>query len=135
MSIEDNKALVLKACQYLSDRQLPSLFALIHMDGSWSIPYRSDMFAYGGFKDKTTFSAVLTQFLAGFTSFSFTVIGIVAEGDRVAVEARSEGVGPGTAVYKNVYNMIFTIKNGMLHTVREFFDPFEVAAYVAQCPK
>lgn len=134
MSIEANKALVLKACQYLSDRNLPALFDLIHDDGSWTVPYLPERFAFAGFRDKAGVSELLTSFLGGFHRFSYTVTAITAEGDRVAVEAKSEGEGPGTATYENIYNMIFFIKDGKLHTVREYFDPFRVLAYVEQIP-
>ncbi len=66
--------------------------------------------------------------MSGFTEFSFEVTGIAAEGDRVAVEAKSSGVGPGSATYKNIYNFIFEMKDGKIYAAREYFDPFEVLA-------
>lgn len=132
MSIEDNKALVLRACQHISDRNLPALFDLIDDKGSWTVPYRADRFEFGGFRDKAGLLALFTQFFGGFDRFSFTVTTITAEDDRVAIEARSSGTGPGSAQYENVYNLIFVVKDGKLHTVREYFDPFQVIAYVEQ---
>ena len=132
MSIETNKKLVQQVYDYLSTRNLPALFALIHEEGSWSVPYRPDMFQFAGFRDKQGVSELLTNFLSGFDKFSFKVEIMTAEDDRVAVEARSEGVGPGAARYENVYNMIFIVKDGKLYTVREYFDPFQVVAYVNQ---
>lgn len=132
MSSEANKALVLQACQYLNDINLPALFDLIHEDGSWSIPYDPASFAFGGYKDKAAVSATLTQFLGTFSTFEYLVDSIVADGDRVSIEAHSHGVGPGGAKYSNVYCKTFLIKDGKLHTVREFFDPFRVLSYVAQ---
>ena len=38
MTIETNKALVRRACQTISERNLPGLLALIHDPGSWSVP-------------------------------------------------------------------------------------------------
>lgn len=134
MSAQENKEIVLKACQYLSERNLPALFDMIHEDGSWSVPYRSDRFQFGGFRDKAGVCELLTGFLGGFQEFSFTVTSITAEDDRVAIEAKSQGVGPGTARYENVYIIIFFLKDGKLHTVREFFDPFQALAYVEQIP-
>jgi ketosteroid isomerase-like protein len=134
MSIEDNKAIVRRALQHLSDRNLPALFDAIHDEGSWSVPFRSDRFAFGGFKDKAGVCDLLTHFLGGFSSFSMTIQNLTAEDDRVVCEAVSEGVGPGTAQYKNNYILIFFIKDAKLHTVREYFDPFNVLAYVEQIP-
>ncbi len=134
MSVEQNKATVLSACLYLSDRNLPALFDLIHEKGSWSVPYRPDRFLYGGYRDKRGICELLTGFLGGFETFSFLVNNITAEGDRVVVEARSSGTGPGTAKYENKYIIFFQLEDGKLHTVREYFDPFQVLAYVEQMP-
>lgn len=134
MSIEANKRLVLTACKYLGDCDLPALFDLIHEDGSWSIPFRSDRFQFGGFRDKPAFIETLTGFLGGFERFSFEVINITAEEERVIIEAKSSGLGPGDAEYENNYLMIFFVRDGKLHTVREYFDPFNVLAYIEQWP-
>ena len=134
MTSPRNKALVIEALRHLSDRNLPALFDLIHEGGSWSVPFRADRFAFGGFRDKAGIMELLTGFLGGFESFSFTVDNATAEDDRVVVEARSEGVGPGTARYVNNYLLIFFVRDGKLHTVREYFDPFQVHAYVEQWP-
>jgi uncharacterized protein len=135
MSAEDNKALVLRALRLLSERKVSELAELIHDEGLWSIPYRTDMFPYAGDKNKAAECAMLRQFLSGFDKFSFSVTSVIAESDRVAVEARSKGSGPGLAEYANTYNMSFVIKDGKLHTVREYLDPFQVTAYVAQMQK
>jgi uncharacterized protein len=132
MSAEENKVLVLRACQLISDRNITALAELIHEDGSWSIPYRTDMFPYAGQKNKEAECAMLRQFLGGFDKFFFSVTSVVAEGDRVAAEVQSKGTGPGTAEYANIYHMIFIIKDQKIHTVREYLDPFQVTAYVAQ---
>lgn len=134
MTAATNKALVLEAIRHLSERNLPELFSLIHEDGSWSVPFRSDRFAFGGYRDKTGIMELLTGFLGGFDSFAFTVDNATAEDDRVVIEAHSEGVGPGGARYKNNYLLIFFVQDDCLHTVREYFDPFEVNAYVEQWP-
>ncbi len=132
MTATQNKALVMDAMRHLNDRDLPALFDLIHEEGSWSVPFRSDRFAFGGFRDKAGIMELLTSFLGSFESFSFTVDNATAEADRVVVEARSEGVGPCSARYRNNYLLIFFVRDGKLHTVREYFDPFEVNAYVEQ---
>jgi len=135
MSIQENKALVLKALQLLGDRDLPALFDLIHEDGSWSVPFDPARFQFGGYRDKPGIIELLTGFLGGFDSFSFVVDNATAEEERVVVEAHSEGVGPAGARYHNNYILIFFIKDGKLHTVREYFDPFKVYAYIEQFPQ
>ncbi len=125
---------VIEVARHLSERNLTELFALLHEDGSWSVPFRGDRFAFGGYRDKPGIMELLTGFLGGFDSFSFTVDNATAEDDRVVIEARSAGVGPGGARYENNYLLIFFVRDGKVHTVREYFDPFQVNAYVEQWP-
>jgi uncharacterized protein len=134
MTITENKALVLRAFDLLGKRDLPELFALIHEEGSWSVPFDTERFQFAGFRDKAGIIELLTGFLGGFDSFSFTVQNMTAEEDRVVVEAVSEGVGPAGAQYRNNYILIVFVRDGQLHTVREYFDPFKVLAYVKQIP-
>ncbi|SDG20177.1 nuclear transport factor 2 family protein [Epilithonimonas hungarica] len=133
--IEKNKEIVRKAAQYLNDRSVDKLLDLLgDAEGSWSIPFRSDKFSFGGFKDKAAFREIISGFLGGFSEFKFEIKNLTAEEDRVVMEAESQGKGPGSASYKNNYLLIFFIKNGKIHTVRERFDPFEVLEYVSQFP-
>jgi uncharacterized protein len=132
MSHLDNKTLVLTALRHLSDRDLPALFDLVHENGSWSVPYRSDRFPFGGTWGKEAMREILTSFQSGFDLFAVRVTSATAEEDRVAVEAVAEGEGPDKAVYRNVFSFLVYVKDGKLHTIREFFDPFEIQAYVEQ---
>ena len=134
MSISENKALVHRAFELLGKRDLPALLALIHEEGSWSVPFDPARFQFGGFRDKAGVMELLTGFLGGFDSFSFTVQNATAEDDRVVVEAVSEAVGPAGVQYRNNYILIVFVRDRKLHTVREYFDPFRVLAYVEQIP-
>lgn len=135
MSIDQNKALVAAACRHLNDRNLDALFAGFHEEGSWTLPFRADRFAFAGCHSKQGMRELLDGFLGGFRRFSFDILGMIAEDDRVFVQGRSEGEGPGEARYANTYHLLFIIKDGMVHTVREFFDPYEVDAYIAGFPQ
>src|SRR3546814_19235845 len=75
MSISENKALVLRAFELLGKRDLPALFALIHEEGSWSVPFDPARFQFGGFRDK----AGVMELLTGLDRKS------VVEGKRVSV--------------------------------------------------
>src|SRR3546814_934865 len=71
MSISENKALVLRAFELLGKRDLPALFALIHEEGSWSVPFDPARFQFGGFRDKAGVMELLTGFLGGFGKLLF----------------------------------------------------------------
>lgn len=51
-----------------------------------------------------------------------TVIGTVAEGDRVAVEAVSRGELKNGKVYEQEYHVLMTIRDGRIVVAREYMD-------------
>lgn len=54
------------------------------------------------------------------------VPGVTAERDKVAVEALSHGTHKGRA-YENRYHFLFTIRNGLIHEVKEYNDTQHLA--------
>ena len=56
------------------------------------------------------------------------IVGMVAEGDTVAAEVRSE-MHFGDRVYANEYHDLFVIRDGLIVHGREYFDTGKVAAF------
>ncbi|HEV2560296.1 MAG TPA: nuclear transport factor 2 family protein [Microvirga sp.] len=56
-----------------------------------------------------------------------TVIGRVAEGDKVAAEIRSHADLADGRVYENQYHMLFTIRHGKNVEVKEYPDTLLIA--------
>ena len=52
----------------------------------------------------------------------FTVTGMVAEGDKVAVEALSEGEHVSGRTYRNEYHFLFELREGKLKRLKEYMD-------------
>lgn len=53
---------------------------------------------------------------------SFTIDALTAEGERVAVEAHSEGRHVSGAIYSNDYHFLFVFRDGKLALLREYMD-------------
>lgn len=132
VTVEENRRVVLDACERIDQRNFPALFDLMADNGTWTYPIRSDRFRDGGRKDKTDAQATLEGFLNSFVEFSFVVRSVTAENDRVAIEATAHGVGPEGVEYTNNPLLMFRLENGKLAEVTEALDPFEVLAYVEQ---
>jgi len=64
-------------------------------------------------------SGVLQAFPQGIT---FTITGITAEGERVAVEAVCDGVHASGKRYQNEYHFLFIFRDGKLVTLKEYMD-------------
>ena len=56
----------------------------------------------------------------------FTVLGMVAEGEKVAVEAESQGEHISGQTYTNEYHFLFEFKNGELIKLKEYMDTEQV---------
>jgi uncharacterized protein (TIGR02246 family) len=63
--------------------------------------------------------AVLESFPEG---LQFNILGMTAEGERVAVEATSEGLHVSGKPYKNFYHFLFTWRDGELLELKEYMD-------------
>jgi ketosteroid isomerase-like protein len=53
---------------------------------------------------------------------SFEVLGMVAEGDKVAVEAESDGLHASGVNYHNHYHFLFTLRDGKVVQLKEYMD-------------
>ena len=63
--------------------------------------------------------AVLEAFPDGLV---FTVHAMTAEGERVAVEAESQGRHVSGREYKNLYHFLFEFRNGKVLRLKEYMD-------------
>ena len=132
MVSEDNKAIVLLALRHWNDKNLPAWFDLIHDEATYLLPYLPERFRYGGSYNKADTVAVLTEWRSAFERFALDIISATAEEDRVVVEFTVAAEGPGRAKYRNHVCFVVVVKDGKMHTIREFFDPFKVLSYVEQ---
>lgn len=53
---------------------------------------------------------------------SFKILSMVAEGDKVAVEATSEGEHISGQIYSNEYHFLFEFRDGKLLRLKEYMD-------------
>lgn len=63
---------------------------------------------------------LLEAFFAAFEALEFTVTGLVVEGDRVAVEVRSQGKVADGSAYANRYHNFFELRDGLIAKFREY---------------
>jgi ketosteroid isomerase-like protein len=132
MDSERNKEAVLLALRHWKDKNLPAFFDLIHDEATYLLPYLPERFRYGGSHNKADTIAVLTEWRSAFERFALDIVSATAEEDRVVVEFTVAAEGPGSATYRNRVCFAVRLKDGKMHTIHEFFDPFKVLAYVEQ---
>ena len=117
--IEANKAVARRYLRAVEEGDIDVIEALQHPDCSWWILGHGDM-------SRADFIDSVKQGLLTAERRSVEVVGITAEGDRVAVEVRGEMVFPGR-VYRNDYHNLLIIRDGQIVSGKEFMDTRAVA--------
>ncbi len=118
--IEANKAVVrgfLKAMSrgdmaYILDAYAEDGY--VHTMGSTPISGKYDKAQIAAFA-----SGIYDAFPSGLT---FTISGVTAEGDRVAVEAESDGAHISGQNYHNFYHFLFILRDGKVTSLTEYLD-------------
>ncbi len=57
-----------------------------------------------------------------FKEFKHEVVGITAQGERVAVEARGHDITVTGVPYNNTYHLLYVVRDGKVKEVREYAD-------------
>ena len=114
-------ALNLLACFTAGDLQ--GVLATMTDDATWLIPGKPETFASAGLYDKRRigrlFQAMFDRLQGG---LAMTVKGVIAEGDKVAVEAHSHGDLANGRQYRQDYHFLIECRDGRICAVREHLD-------------
>jgi uncharacterized protein len=116
-----NKSIVRRFLGAVQSGDLDTIEALQAPDCTWWVVGGGDM-TRGEYTD-----AVKGMLLTASTR-KVEIIGIIAEGDTVAAEVRSE-MHFGDRVYTNEYHDLFILRDGLIVHGREYFDTVKVAAF------
>ena len=123
MSTDINKATAAEFFARFSASDIPGALATMTDDATWLIPGKPELSPAAGLyqKDRITklFYAMLKRLKSG---LKMTPKGMVAEGDRVAVEVVSEGDLTNGRLYRQEYHMLMEFRGGKICAVREYLD-------------
>ena len=129
MTIEQNKNVASEFFARFSANDIAGALDLLSEDATWWIAGRKEQLpaagVYGKEKIGRLFYNLTGQLRNG---LKMTVKGMVAEGDKVAVEVESHGELKNGRVYKQEYHPLITIRDGKISAVREYLDTQHVFA-------
>ena len=118
-----NKELVLEFVEAMRVSDVEKLGSMVTDDFTWRIAGKTDYLQTAGEHDKAFF---LGFFGSGGDSFpngvAFEGTGMVAEGDKVAAEARLTATTAMGTDYDNLYHFLFEIQDGRVSRMREYMD-------------
>lgn len=129
MGIEENKALVNRFWSAFSAGRYDEVIATLTEDATWWVAGTT---ALSGTYTKKAFA----ELLGGVTAqapkgIQITPTGITAEGNRVAVEAKSYAEITNGRTYQNLYHFLLEIRDGKICAVREYLDTEHVTTTFA----
>ncbi len=128
MSIQDNKQTVREYLAHFKRAAVPDLLAAMSEDATWWILGKPHLSAGAGTKSRADMERIWRGLFSHMEDgLEMTVIGMVAEDDKVAVEIRSHADLTDGRVYENQYHMLFTLRQGKIVGVKEYADTLLIA--------
>jgi hypothetical protein len=122
-SLAENKRIATAFVDGLHDLTGATCGALMSDSAVWQVMARTRSLPLGAPLPRAEFIAMMQSMRSVFpTGVRHEVRGIVAEGDRVAVESESYADLPGGLHYNNLYHFLLVIRGGKVEMVREYTD-------------
>ena len=117
--VEANKMVARRYMRAVEEGDVATIEALQHPDCKWWILGHGDM-------SRADFLASVKAGLLTAERRRAEVVGITAEGERVAIEVRGEMIFPDR-VYRNEYHNLLVIRDGQIVSGKEYMDTRAVA--------
>lgn len=129
MTTEENKALVSEVFACFTANDIAGALDRMADDVTWWISGKPEHLPAAGVYNKEKIGGLFYRMDGQLKhGLKMTVKGLVAEGDKVAVEMESYGELRNGRVYNNEYHMLMTIRDGKISEVREYLDTQHVFA-------
>jgi ketosteroid isomerase-like protein len=123
MTIEDNKRSAKDLFARFSASDIPGVLALMTDDVTWRVPGKPELSPVAGIYNKERLKRLFERMLAQLEGgLQMTVLGMLAEGNDVAVEVESQGDLRNGRKYRQQYHFLITFRDGRIASVREYLD-------------
>ena len=129
MSIEENKHLARQFIDRFTANNIAGALDLMTDDATWWIAGKSDQLPAAGIHNKEQIARLLCDMVGQLLNgLKMTVKGLVAEGDKVAMEADSYGELWNGRVYNQQCHFLLTVQDRRITAVKEYLDTQHVYA-------
>jgi len=123
MTTEQNKVRAAELFARFTASDIDGVLALMTDDVTWRIPGKSELTPAAGVYDKERLRRLFKRMLAQLNDgLRMTVLGSLAEDDRLAVEVESSGDLRNGRQYRQQYLFLITFRDGKIASVREYLD-------------
>lgn len=121
MDKEKNKKIVLGLFTALNQGDARGALDLLAEDATWWVI--GDIPGISGTHSKQEMAEIFKFLLSSLGGrINFTIDHLIAEGDYVAVETKTDAKTPKGTVYQNRYHFKFEVKDGKIRAVRAYND-------------
>ena len=129
MSTERYTELATEFLNRFTANDLTGALDLLSDDATWWIAGKPELLPAAGLHTKEQIAGLLKTMTRQLTTgLNMTVKGLLAEGDKVAIEVESYGELRNGRIYNQHYHMLMTIRDGKISSVREYLDTQHVFA-------
>ncbi|HEU4387081.1 MAG TPA: nuclear transport factor 2 family protein [Blastocatellia bacterium] len=129
MSTENNKRVVSEFLDRFTASDIPGALHTMTEDATWWIAGKPEQLSAAGLYSKQKIARLFHNMVGQLKGgLKMTVKGMIAEGDKVAVEVESYGELENGRIYNQQYHMLITIRDGKISAVREYLDTQHVQA-------
>lgn len=129
-----NKNLCRQFFELVCAREYDQAMQMIHEDAEWWVvgDLPTSGFHHGRDAVSSLFNLIRDNMPAG---IKVNITALTAEEDRVSVEMNSSGEFTGGREYRNVYHMLFWMRDGMIFKAHEYFDTKYTQQFVENDPR
>jgi ketosteroid isomerase-like protein len=120
MSTETNKQAILKWFEAVNRGDEPGILATLTDDFVFKAMARSPKWVQYRWNKQEFAAAPKSMSTLMKTPIQMEVVGMIAEGDQVAVEAKTDSDLKNGKKYDNAYHFVFVVRDGLISEVREY---------------
>lgn len=125
--LEANKNLAMRFLELAARYEADACLALMSGDVTWWVAGDPARLKDSGILDRPKIARLLKGMARALREpLSLMIVGVTAEGHRVAIEATGTGVWRSGAPFFNSYHFLFEVRNGKVTTLREYMDTLRV---------
>jgi ketosteroid isomerase-like protein len=123
VSAERNKAVARRLFERFTASDIPGVMALMTDGATWRIPGKKELTPTAGVYSRKNIEKLFRRMLEALEGgLRMTATSVIAEGDKVAVEAVSEGDLKNGRRYRQEYHFLLEFRDGRISAVREYLD-------------
>lgn len=129
MGIEENKNLARQFIGRLTANDIVGALDLLADDATWWIAGKTDQMPAAGQYSKERIARLLRNMASQLPNgLKMTVKNLIAEDDKIALEAESYGELQNGRVYNQQYHFLLTVRDGRIKAIKEYLDTQHVYA-------